>query len=141
MKISKKVATIRMIVEYCLKDKTEKLHLANFSISNKDLEMAPDLINCHHIKHLDISNNFIRDFSFIKHFPLLETLNFSENIGLINNLDFLKDLPNLKSLNMSSCKFDNNTFPSELKSLTALNMKFISTMEDISFIGNQKNLV
>lgn len=78
--------------------------LSFLSIHNLEIQDATGLGNLHTLTNLTLSNNKIKDISFItkENFPLLSNLSLSNPIYKMP--DSITDLPSLTSLNMNGCE-------------------------------------
>jgi len=86
---------------------------------------------------LDLSGNQISDISFIKELRNLSTLDLSGN--RISDISFIKELKNLTTLVLSSNQISDYSSLTELKNLTTLRLDN-NTILDFSFLDDLKNL-
>lgn len=118
-------------------NKLEKLEYLNLSLTAFD---NCELLNLKSLKHLNISNSFIKDlnlpFNILKNLEYLDIQNIK--ISELSN-DF-SQLSNLKTLNMSEIKF--REFPKVLLNCDSIDKLFVNKIKDLELIGkiNLKSL-
>jgi small GTP-binding protein len=107
-------------------------------LSDENLsELLPDIRKLEYLTSLDLSNNRISDYSFLKELKSLTSLYLSNN--QISDYSFLKELIFLTTLNLSNNQINDYSFLKELKSLTSLVLKN-NQISDASFLKELKSL-
>ena len=89
------------------------------------------------LQSLDLSENQIRDYSFLKELKQLQSLDLRKN--QIRDYSFLKELKQLQSLDLSENQIRDYSFLKELKQLQSLGL-VDNQLRDISFLKELKQL-
>jgi Leucine-rich repeat (LRR) protein len=128
-------------VSFTMMSVTSLKFLSGFSkVERLDLSKCPDtpwsdLSAMEQLKHLDISENQLNDFSFVPN--KLEVLHISNNP--IQSISHLSSLPQLKELNMENTQVTDFTPLASLKSLGTLNVEG-NQLNDLSIIQELSHL-
>jgi internalin A len=142
MSIKNETATVKrakQLIRQYEESNEDLLYFGYLDLCDEEmLQLLPELIGLRNLVAIDLNNNNLTNYDFLKDLINLTRLNLSSNS--LTDISFLKELKGLTSLNLNNNNLTDVSFLKELESLSDLHLSNNNLM-DVSFLKALKSLI